>query len=114
MAQLTLEKAKELLKKLQYAKAQMGQLSLNDEMYKQALEIAIPALEQQQRGEAEWIDWGGGECPVGSDIVVEYKTRLGNIHSNKVCDLRWIHEGKGGDIIAYRQQSVKPKRGGGF
>lgn len=47
MAQLTLEKAKELLKKLQYAKAQMGQLSLNDEMYKQALEIAITILEQQ-------------------------------------------------------------------
>lgn len=49
MAQLTLEKAKELLKKLQYAKAQMGQLSLNDEMYKQALEISIPYLELKGR-----------------------------------------------------------------
>lgn len=47
MAQLTLEKAKELLKKLQYAKAQMGQLSLNDEMYKQALEKLIPLWESQ-------------------------------------------------------------------
>lgn len=47
MAQLTLEKAKELLKKLQYAKAQMGQISLNDEMYKQALEIAIAHLEMK-------------------------------------------------------------------
>jgi len=49
MAKLTLEKAKELLKNLQYAKAQMGQLSLNDEMYKQALEIAIPHLEMKAR-----------------------------------------------------------------
>lgn len=47
MAQLTLEKAKELLKKLQYAKAQMGQLSLNDEMYKQALEKLIPLWESK-------------------------------------------------------------------
>lgn len=47
MAQLTLEKARELLKNLQYAKAQMGQLSLNDEMYKQALERLIPIWECQ-------------------------------------------------------------------
>jgi len=47
MPQLTLEKAKELLKRLQYSKAQMGQLSLNDEMYKQALEKLIPMWERQ-------------------------------------------------------------------
>jgi len=48
MAQLTLEKAKELLKKLQYAKAQMGQLSLNDEMYKQALENLIAIWDEDK------------------------------------------------------------------
>lgn len=48
MAQLTLEKAKELLKKLQYAKAQMGQLSLNDEMYKQALERLVTLWDAEQ------------------------------------------------------------------
>jgi len=47
MPQLTLEKARELLKRLQYAKAQIGQLSLNDEMYKQALEKLIPMWERQ-------------------------------------------------------------------
>jgi len=104
MAQLTLEKAKEMLKKLQYAKAQMGQLSLNDEMYKQALEKLIPMwdLDKQDIVQGEWVEWDGGGRPVDSQIVVEYKTRLGNIHSNMAYDLRWIHEGKGGDIIAYR------------
>jgi len=38
MQKLTNEKARELLKELQYAKAQQGQLSIRDEYFKQALE----------------------------------------------------------------------------
>lgn len=38
MQKLTNEKARELLKELQYAKAAMGQLSIKDEYFKQALE----------------------------------------------------------------------------
>lgn len=44
---LTNEKARELLKELQYAKVQMGgQLSIRDEYFKQALERLI-ALEEK-------------------------------------------------------------------
>ena len=49
MQKLTNEKARELLKELQYAKAQQGQLSIRDEYFKQALEKQprwIPCSEQ--------------------------------------------------------------------
>lgn len=59
---LTYEQASRRLKELQYAKAQMGQLSINDEIHKKALEIALPILEQQERGEGEWIEEGGQKC----------------------------------------------------
>lgn len=50
-----------------------------------------------------WIEWGGGECPIELPRQeVEYLTRLGNKHITPAGDLRWYHEGKGGDIIAYR------------
>lgn len=41
MQKLTNEKARELLKELQYAKVQMGSLSIKDEYFKQALEDNI-------------------------------------------------------------------------
>lgn len=51
--ELTYEQASKRLKELQYAKAQMGQLSINDEVHKKALEIALPILEQQEREQGE-------------------------------------------------------------
>jgi len=78
-------------------------LSLREELYLQALEIAIPILEQQDKGNDGWIEWCGGECPVELPRQeVEYRTRLGNKYMTAAGDLRWYHEGKGGDIIAYR------------
>ncbi len=47
--ELTYAQAAKRLKELQYAKAQMGQLSINDEIHKKALEIAIPHLEMRAR-----------------------------------------------------------------
>lgn len=46
MQQLTKPKAQELLKDLQYAKAQIGQLSTKEEYYKQALEFLIPLWDE--------------------------------------------------------------------
>lgn len=46
---LTPQKAAELLKELQYAKVQLGQLSIRDEYFKQALERLI-ALEGKNNG----------------------------------------------------------------
>ena len=48
MQKLTNEKARELLKELQYAKAQQGQLSIRDEYFKQALEDAVLVRQTQE------------------------------------------------------------------
>ena len=53
MQQLTKPKAQELLKDLQYAKAQMGQLSTKEEYYKQALEVLIPLWDEVKGDENE-------------------------------------------------------------
>lgn len=46
--QLTKAKAQDLLKDLQYAKAQMGQISTKEEYYKQALEKLMVLWEEEQ------------------------------------------------------------------
>lgn len=79
--ELTYAQASKRLKELQYAKAQMGQLSINDEVHKKALEIALPILEQQERGEEEWIDWGG-ECPP--------------LHPGQIVEIKTVGDGTGG------------------
>lgn len=114
-------------------------LSLREEKYLQALEVALPVLEQQEsqcqkcggtgladsggtqpwgeqilvecdcqfeqqeKGDDGWVRWHGGECPVPLPRQeVEYLTRLRNKYTTPAGDLRWYHEGKGGDIVAYR------------
>lgn len=67
---------------------------------RQDLEIALPILEQQERGEGDWIDWAGGECPVDANAKVEFKTTSGAISRAKF--LNWHHIIAGEDIIAYR------------
>lgn len=48
--ELTYEQASKRLEELQYAKAQMGQLSINDEIHKKALEVALTVLKQREKG----------------------------------------------------------------
>lgn len=53
MQKLTNEKARELLKELQYAKVQMGgQLSIRDEYFKQALEDSLLVRQTQSTADA--------------------------------------------------------------
>ncbi|EJL90239.1 DUF551 domain-containing protein [Pantoea sp. GM01] len=49
-----------------------------------------------------WIEWGGGECPVKTNALVDYRTRAGNTADSIALALRWAHKGWDGDIIAYR------------
>jgi len=77
-------------------------LSLREEKYLQALEIALPVLEQQEKGDDGWIEWGGGECPVNGGDIVNVKWEDGSVtHCAEACYLCWDHTGNG-DIIAYR------------
>ena len=49
-----------------------------------------------------WIEWKGGECPVDSDVMVEYVCRDGTTDKYHSQNLRWTWVGNGGDIIKYR------------
>lgn len=53
----------------------------------------------------DWIEWNGGECPVGLGASVEYLMRgeePGDESKDVAAWLRWDHRGSAGDIVAYR------------
>ena len=54
-----------------------------------------------------WIEWKGGECPVGFDVLVDFRRACDTESpmrpvSVEAGDLRWVHKGHPTDIIAYR------------
>ena len=63
-----------------------------------------------QKADADgWIEWHGGECPVGNDVLVDYRLRDNFVFlGSTAIHLRWGHEDVGGDILAYRPH-VKEK-----
>ena len=68
----------------------------------QASRDALPILEQQERGEGEWIEWAGGERPVIASTRVDIKFRDGDVGLAQNANWDWRHHGYGSDIIAYR------------
>lgn len=61
-----------------------------------------------------WIEWGGGECPVGGDVLVCCKWRSGkvSITAYRAGSLSWRHNGNAADVIAYRlhkPEQAKPE-----
>lgn len=51
----------------------------------------------------DWIEWGGGECPVNASEMVDVIFGRGGIISTNIADCwRWNHSGTDSDIIAYR------------
>lgn len=57
----------------------------------------------------DWIDWHGGECPVGPSTPVEMRLRGGKVlETYQPGEMHWEHGwlGGGADIVAYRV--VKP------
>lgn len=65
--------------------------------------IALPILEQQERGEGEWIEWRGGECPVSADTLVDCKRADGDEYAEYPAgSVYWYDSGCGDSIIAYR------------
>jgi hypothetical protein len=52
----------------------------------------------------DWIEWGGGDCPVEPDSLVHIKRRNGREVTRPACHLFWRHmkAAPAQDIIAYR------------
>lgn len=96
MKKLTAEKCCQLLDSLN-----SNGMSILEGYYVEALEIALPMLEQQERGDG-WIEWGGGECPVEAQQSVEVKLRGAIEKSDTASEFYWRHCQSRGDIIAYR------------
>jgi len=114
MKKLTAEKCREQLDECRALK-ERGYLSINGEYKLQALEIALPVLEQQERGEGEWIEWDGGDCPVGEEVKVDVRFRNGEIDEGLsaggwvwLCSPESNYER---DIIAYRVVQQERERG---
>lgn len=68
----------------------------------------------QKADEGGWIEWGGGECPVGDfdEVQVKYKVDDGSgMEGCEAQELHWHHEDADFDIVAYRlhKQDVKPE-----
>lgn len=55
----------------------------------------------------DWIEWGGGECPVDELAKVRLLFRGEEVSESPEIGtpagyLEWDHQGGGGDIVAYR------------
>ena len=70
-------------------------------------------LASMNHPESDWIEWGGGECPVqtGTKVMVRYRSKVeaGPYPANENCKTChdagpafWKKDGYGYDIIAYR------------
>ena len=118
MNKLTAEKCREMFLRLFDEKRQDG-ITLKEDLYLQALEIALPVLERKERGEG-WIEWRGGEQPVADNTIVDVRLRNGQVRflvssdsfiwTNGYSDLPETAV----DIIAYRvvkQSSGKHQEG---
>lgn len=74
---------------------------------KTASKVTREQYESALEASEGWIEWGGGECPVDSDEIVEVKYRKPNpyqFNNDRAGDFIWLHTGSGGDIISYRLQ----------
>jgi hypothetical protein len=64
-----------------------------------------PPQEPEPTIDEGWIEWGGGDCPVSGDALVDWKMRGGDNPywmPTKATHLRWSHGPSEDDIVAYR------------
>lgn len=101
MKKLTAEKCMSVIQGFKWMAAEGPGMSIRDEYDIQAYELALKALEQQERD--EWIEWDGGDCPVYSGELVDLKLRDGRVTKSFFAGGGdWQCHGYGTDIIAYR------------
>ncbi|WP_307744443.1 hypothetical protein [uncultured Pantoea sp.] len=105
MNKLTAEKCRREIRIWERLEQTVG-LAIESERHLQVYRIALPILEQQERGEGEWVEWEGGKCPVDDNANVEVKFRDGCFGGGirKAGGYYWGRSNAeyDSDIIAYR------------
>jgi hypothetical protein len=61
-----------------------------------------PVRKESAAPDDDWIEWNGGDCPVGPDVRVGAVTRGGYQCTRRAGDLWWNHIDVLSDIIKYR------------
>lgn len=125
MIDLTPSEARRLIDKLHHNQTKEHGISILEEKYLAALEIALTVLEQQEKGEMDfirmqellknnqtdtyrqiendvWIEWGGGENPAESKCVQVQFRESKTSDAEPSEHYRWNHHQNNYDIIAYR------------
>jgi hypothetical protein len=68
-----------------------------------AQDVVAAIREMDAPVSGNWIEWKGGECPVGGTICVDVKFRNGTEPVGYAAlGWAWFHDGGEDDIIAYR------------
>lgn len=110
MNKLTAEECRERIKYIrQMISDDTSKLSRGGQCQLQALEIALPILEQQesttdtyrQIENDGWVEWGGGSGKP-TDVVVDVRYRDGITDVGWAYIFNWEHRKAADDIIAYR------------
>lgn len=127
MNKLTVEECKHLILRLTESRWD-GKISIKEKKYLAALEIALPVLEQQEKGDDGWMEWKGGDCPLPKGTRVDVRLRDGSTELSAYAWGRnddvsrefkssyagwafWLDEGDECDIIAYRVVEQERERG---
>lgn len=101
MNKLTAKKCLERIDKLKTSQRRFG-ISIFEEEYLEALEIALPVLEQQEKANSDWIEWDGIDNQPDITPKVQIKRRDGVTDDGYLNHFEWDHIGDDTDIIAYR------------
>lgn len=67
-----------------------------------AVHASDPRITPESPADDGWIEWKGGECPVGRDVEVEAEFRNGARRQGPAVGWVWLHAGDRVDIVRYR------------
>ena len=109
MNKLTADECREQIAEFQHL-LESESISTKAERHLQAYQIALPVLEQQEKGGDGWIEWGGNNAPVSYNAIVDIRWLDGVIETG-VC--RHFYWGRNciNPIVAYRVVQQERERG---
>ncbi|WP_312465741.1 hypothetical protein [Atlantibacter hermannii] len=109
MNKLTVSRCRLRINELRFTENNHG-LTNQGYDYLEALEIALPVLEQQEKGKSQWIEWRGNSQPVNPSVIVKVRWADGDTDSGPCRHFFWGRN-CGNPIVAYRVVEQERERG---